>query len=81
MSSRYKLLLALLITTGIAVAARNIWVARHHPSTTSRMVEEYVRALYARDFEKAYGFLSSEDRAKKERLAYIDEQRPFTGFT
>jgi hypothetical protein len=44
-------------------------------------VQEYVKAIYARDLAAAYSFVTQLDRTHKEREAYIEEQRPFTGFT
>jgi hypothetical protein len=82
MSRPYKILLSLLTTAGgLALLAYSIFAPGPNQPEISRVVEEYVKAVYARDFGKAYGFISKQDRAKKERAAYIEEQRPFTGFT
>jgi len=46
-----------------------------------RILEGYLKAAYARDFKKAYGFVSSPDRRLKKEKAYLREKGPFSGFT
>jgi len=45
----------------------------------ARAAEGYVRAIYARDYGAAYGFLSSRDRRLKGKGTYAEEQGPFRG--
>jgi hypothetical protein len=47
----------------------------------SRVVKDYVTAVYARDFEEAYRYLSSDDRKVKDRESYVREKGSYGGFT
>jgi hypothetical protein len=81
MSMPYRLLLPLLIGAGLALPGHSLFARRADRSEIARVVQEYVKTVYARDFANAYGFITQRDRAHKQRETYIEEQRPFTGFT
>lgn len=46
-----------------------------------RTLERYVRAVYARDYKRAYSLISSEDRRLKKQDVYVRERGAFSGFT
>ncbi len=46
-----------------------------------RTLERYVRAVYARDYKRAYSLISSEDRRLKKQEVYVRERGAFSGFT
>jgi cytochrome c oxidase assembly protein CtaG/Cox11 len=46
-----------------------------------RVAEHYIKASYARDFRKAYRWLSDQDRLTKDENSYSRERGSFTGFT
>lgn len=78
----YKTLTISLAAVLIAVLGY-IYMARS-PSPQSyidKVVERYVKAVYARDFSEAYRWLSTHDRQRKDRATYVKEQGAFTGFT
>ena len=55
---------------------------RHKPADQPAVVlKEYLKAVYARDYKRAYRFISSEDKKLKEEPVYIRERGPFFGFT
>ena len=45
-----------------------------------RVLSQYLKILYARDYRQAYGFISSADRQLKTRDEYVREHGPFSGF-
>jgi hypothetical protein len=45
-----------------------------------RILAQYLRAVYSRDFKQAYRFVSAEDKRLKDERIYIRERGPFTGF-
>src|SRR5262245_27269055 len=47
----------------------------------TNVAENYVKALYSRDFAAAYQWVSARDREAKSEQAYVREQASFTGFT
>lgn len=47
----------------------------------TRTLSEYLRAIYSRDFKRAYRFVSAEDKRLKNEGVYVRERRPFSGFT
>jgi hypothetical protein len=49
-------------------------------SEPAEMLTRYLQHLYARDFRRAYPFLSSADRRLKALTAYVQERGEFTGF-
>lgn len=44
------------------------------------VVTKYLKLLYARDFRRAYEFISAADRQLKTRNVYVRERGPFEGF-
>ncbi|HWH78762.1 MAG TPA: hypothetical protein VNT76_15380, partial [Candidatus Binatus sp.] len=46
-----------------------------------RVVESYLRAIYARDFVEAYRMISSVDRKVRDLNKYVQQRGPFNGFT
>lgn len=46
-----------------------------------RVLRAYLQSVYARDYKKAYGFISFADRQIKEEKTYIRERGAFHGFT
>lgn len=50
-------------------------------SNPQRNFAEYIKAAYARDFKKAYGYVSSEDMKHKTEQTYLMERGTFSGFT
>jgi hypothetical protein len=51
------------------------------PANEQKVLLQYLKALYARDFKQAYRFISSPDRELKTEEAYVSEQGSFSGFT
>ncbi len=45
-----------------------------------RTLNAYLKAAYARDFKKAYGFIAARDRRLKKEKVYVREKGPFSGF-
>lgn len=45
-----------------------------------QILNDYLKFLYARDFRRAYNFISTDDRQFKSQSAYVRERGPFTGF-
>jgi Cytochrome c oxidase assembly protein CtaG/Cox11 len=45
-----------------------------------RILAQYLRAVYSRDFKQAYRFVSAEDKRLKDERIYVRERGPFTGF-
>lgn len=76
-------LLALGIIVLLAVPAYYLYVLRPglSSSTPVRVVENYVRASYARNFKQAYRSLSAQDRKAKDEATYVSKQGAFSGFT
>lgn len=48
--------------------------------TPVQVLTTYLKFLYARDFRRAYPFISAEDRRLKAQNDYVRERGPFTGF-
>jgi len=47
----------------------------------AHVLQEYLKAVYARDYKRAYRFISSEDKKLKKEPVYVRERGPFFGFT
>ena len=45
------------------------------------VLHEYLKAVYARDYKRAYRFISSLDKKLKKEKVYVRERGPFFGFT
>ena len=54
---------------------------RQAPATGQQTLVTYLKALYARDFKRAYRLISARDRKLKSEQVYVKEQGEFTGFT
>lgn len=67
-------LLALPLLLGLKAADRK------HDEKPVQVLSEYLKFLYARDFRRAYQFISAEDRRLKTQNDYVRERGPFTGF-
>jgi hypothetical protein len=46
-----------------------------------RVLAQYLKLLYARDFSQAYRLISAQDQSLKSERTYVRERGPFTGFT
>jgi hypothetical protein len=60
-----------------------IWFSTAPQKSTQepvRVLSQYLKILYARDYRQAYGFISSADRQLKTRDEYVREHGPFSGF-
>jgi Cytochrome c oxidase assembly protein CtaG/Cox11 len=80
---RHKALTIPLAAVLVAIPGFYLYMARSVAprSDIVKAVESYVKAVYARDFREAYGWLSPEDRHRKDQQTYVKEQGAFTGFT
>jgi Cytochrome c oxidase assembly protein CtaG/Cox11 len=45
-----------------------------------QVLDQYLRAVYSRDFKQAYRFISAEDKRLKDERIYVRERGPFNGF-
>ena len=50
------------------------------PREPASVTRAYLRAVYARDFAEAYGYVSAEDRRVKDLNRYLRQRGPFNGF-
>ncbi len=77
--------LLLIIGTFLLVAspAYYLYASRGNQSVMGalRVADHYIKASYARDFRKAYRWLSDQDRLAKDENTYSRERGSFTGFT
>ncbi|MDP2601379.1 MAG: cytochrome c oxidase assembly protein [Deltaproteobacteria bacterium] len=75
----------LIIGTFLLVAspAYYLYGSRGHQDSQGalRVADHYLKATYARDFRKAYRWLSDQDRLAKDENSYSRERGSFTGFT
>jgi hypothetical protein len=44
------------------------------------LAQSYLRAVYARDFSTAYGYVSSDDQRARNLTQYLRQRAPFNGF-
>ncbi|MPZ78006.1 MAG: hypothetical protein GEU77_15970 [Deltaproteobacteria bacterium] len=62
-----------------------IFLFRFAPRSAERApfdtVKTYIKSAYARDFKKAYRFISLRDRQLKTEAVYVRENGPFNGFS
>lgn len=70
-----------LLTIGV-LALPLLWLGspEKHQNDPVRVLSKYLKALYARDFYRAYNFISAADRQLKSRTVYVRERGPFGGF-
>jgi len=81
MSRFVKQSVLLVLTVAILALPILFWIAK--PPSRSEPVEvvtKYLKLLYARDFSRAYQFISAADRQLKTRNDYVRERGPFDGF-
>jgi len=56
--------------------------APHSPTDQpANVLRDYLKAVYARDYKRAYRFISSQDKKLKKEPIYIRERGSFFGFT
>ncbi len=71
-----------MVTVLAAILARTLFVASStlRQPEYAKVIENYVKAVYSRNFRDAYRWISTLDRQRKDQETYISEQGPFTGF-
>ena len=81
MSRFVKQSVLLVLTVAILALPILFWIAKS-PSRSDpvEVVTKYLKLLYARDFSRAYQFISAADRQLKTRNDYVRERGPFDGF-
>jgi hypothetical protein len=81
MSRFVKQSVLLVLTVAILALPILFWIAKS-PSRSEpvEVVTKYLKLLYARDFSRAYQFISAADRQLKTRNDYVRERGPFDGF-
>jgi hypothetical protein len=81
MSRFVKQSVLLVLTVAILALPILFWIAMS-PSRSEpvEVVTKYLKLLYARDFSRAYQFISAADRQLKTRNDYVRERGPFDGF-
>lgn len=78
-----KKFLLFFITVVLLALPLLLWLKaadRKHDEKPVQVLSEYLKFLYARDFRRAYQFISAEDRRVKTQNDYVRERGPFTGF-
>jgi hypothetical protein len=76
---------ALLFTLGLLAlllpaAAVNFIAGDHVPEEPLEAARSYLKAIHARDYREAYGFLSSADRLVLDQESYLQGQTALQGF-
>jgi hypothetical protein len=81
MPSFFKRTLVFLCTAAMLAAPAIWWLANGgpQPSEPVEVLEKYLQSLYARDFRRAYRFISAADRELKTRSDYVRERGSFDG--
>jgi hypothetical protein len=74
-------LLVVALLLQVLPAALLLKAERRSPATGQQILVKYLKALYARDFKRAYRLISMQDRKLKSEDVYVREQGEFTGFT
>ena len=76
-------LLAVAAAVLLALPAYGLRVYRLsiRPPEVARVADQYLKAIYARDFRRAYRWISTRDRRTKDQATYVKERGAFTGFT
>lgn len=85
MASGYLRKSFLIVTASLALwILPIIYFLEGLPRSTSedpvRVLTQYLKAAYARDFRVAYRFITSQDKRLKNEKTYVRERGPFTGF-
>ncbi|HXG50237.1 MAG TPA: cytochrome c oxidase assembly protein [candidate division Zixibacteria bacterium] len=73
----------LALAAALLLSLPPVWLSgqdRRSGDEPARILDRYLRALYARDFRQAYRFIASADRKLKTEQAYVRERGPFSGF-
>jgi Cytochrome c oxidase assembly protein CtaG/Cox11 len=68
----------LLLSLPASYLLRSLW--HEGDDEPFRILAQYLRAVYSRDFKQAYRFVSAEDKRLKDEKIYVRERGPFTGF-
>jgi hypothetical protein len=68
----------LLLSLPACYSLRSLW--HESGDEAVRILTQYLRAVYSRDFKQAYRFVSAEDKRLKDERIYVRERGPFTGF-
>jgi len=70
------------LTVAILALPIVFWIgsARQNRSEPVEVLTKYLKALYARDFRRAYNFISAADHQLKTRNDYVRERGSFDGF-
>jgi hypothetical protein len=68
----------LLLSLPVSFLLKNVWHQGNDEPV--RILTQYLRAVYSRDFKQAYRFVSAEDKRLKDERVYVRERGPFTGF-
>ncbi|HET8562738.1 MAG TPA: cytochrome c oxidase assembly protein, partial [Candidatus Binatia bacterium] len=61
----------------------SLLTVERRPAATEpvQVFADYIKAAYARDFRRAYRFISSQDKRLKKEQIYVRERGAFAGFT
>jgi len=79
---RGKIILAALLTAASMLGLYLFFSPRSSQSDRPlAAVDGYLRATYARDFGRAYNYLSSADRRARALLSFVNSQGAYSGFT
>lgn len=70
----------LVLTVAILALPILFWITAPSRSEPVEVLTKYLKLLYARDFGRAYQFISAADRELKTRNDYVRERGPFDGF-
>ena len=84
MVSRKTLLFVLIVIAPIALATVYLQKRGREQTRTNAplaVIQSYLRAIYARDYRAAYGFISAVDQRVRDQTSYVQAQGEFTGFT
>lgn len=80
MPSLVKRSLLFLLTVGLLAAPLFLWLrAESDRRNPQEVIGEYLKVLYANDFHRAYGYISSADRGLKSRADYVRERGALHG--
>jgi hypothetical protein len=75
---------ALVVVAGFLLILPPVYLlnseARSPSDEPVRVLEQYLKRLYARDFSQAYRLISARDQKLKAAKTYVRERGPFTGF-
>ena len=75
--------LLFIATAAILALPPFLWfktAAQRRDDRPVQVLNDYLKFLYARDFRRAYNFISTDDRRFKSQSDYVRERGAFTGF-